>query len=132
MAMTATLTLDRSTSTVNQKVRGVVVVSNSDPTNAVTVQTITPRVRNSAFPLPPTVSAAIGQCLANTPVPPSSSATFVFDVMIHTLNPMSTYDVNPTSNVYNIGCSIMSDDGSLISPTSQSVTIIPEKNYGSF
>lgn len=132
MALTATLTLDRSSTTRNQKVRAVVVVSNSDVTNARMISNIVPQVQSSFNPVPNGSSVAVGQCLSNQSIPPSSSATFVFDTMFHTANPKGNYDSPPSQHTYNVGCLIYGDDGSIVSPTVGTVTVIPEKNYGSF
>lgn len=133
MAISAAITLDRSSTTRTQKVRAVLVVSNSDPTNAVTVQNVAPFIQNTAFPEPQNSSAAIGQVVANgTVVPASGSATLVWDINFHTANPKGNYDTPPSQNTYNVGCLVYCDDGSVNSPSVQTVTIVPEKNYGSF
>lgn len=132
MAISASIVLDRSQTTSTQKVRAVVTVSNSDLTNAVTILNIVPFVQNTPFPKPPNVSAAVGQCLSNKPVPPSGSTVFVWDTNFHSVNPKSNYDTPTLNNTYNIGCLIYGDDGSVTSPTVQTVTVIPDKNYGSF
>ena len=132
MAITATITLDRSTSTANQKVRALLTVSNSGA-NPVTILNVVPFVQNSAFPEPQNSSVALGQTIeANTIVPASGSNTLVWDTMINTVNPVSNYEVPTLNNTYNIGCTLYCDDGSVTSPTVQTVTIIPPKNYGTF
>ncbi len=55
----------------------------------------------------------------------------VWDTMLETANPTTNYDVPASQNVYNIGCLIYGDDGSVTSPTVQPVTIRPGSNYGS-
>ena len=52
--------------------------------------------------------------------------------MIEQPNPTTTYDTPAAQNTYNITCLIYCDDGSLTQPTAQTVTIVPNKNYGSF
>lgn len=131
MAITATITLDRSTTTRTQKVRALLTVSNSGA-NPVTILNVAPFVQNTAFPEPQLSSAAIGQVVANVVIPASGSNTLVWDTNIHSTNPKSNYDVPTLNNTYNIGCLIYGDDGSLTSPTVQTVQVIPEKNYGSF
>lgn len=131
MAITATIALDRSTTTVNTKVRALVTISNSGA-NPVTILNAAPFVQNTAFPEPQSSSTALGQIVAGQIVPASGSNTFVFDTNFHSVNPISTYDVPTLNNTYNIGCLIYGDDGSLTSPTVQTVTVVPVKNYGSF
>ena len=131
MAITATIALDRSTTTRTQKVRALLTVSNSGA-NPVTILNVAPFVQNTAFPEPQNSSTAIGQVVANVIIPPSGSNTMVWDTNLHTANPKTNYDVSTLSNTYNIGCLVYGDDGSVTSPTVQTVTVIPEKNYGSF
>lgn len=131
MAITATITLDRSQTTRTQKVRALLTVSNSGG-NPVTILNVAPFVQNSAFPEPQLSSAAIGKVVANVIIPASGSNTMVWDTILHTANPKTNYDVSTLSNTYNIGCLVYGDDGSITSPTVQTVTVIPEKNYGSF
>lgn len=131
MAITATIALDRSTTTRTQKVRALVTVSNSGA-NPVTVLNAAPFVQNTAFPEPQNSSVALGKVVAGQVIPASGSNTFVFDTNFHTANPSTNYDTSTLSNTYNIGCLIYGDDGSLTSPTVQTVTVVPVKNYGSF
>lgn len=132
MSLSATITLDRSQTTRTQKVRATVVVSNSGATNPVTVLNIVPQIQSSFNTLPNSVSDAAGQCISNQAVPPLGSATFVFDMNFHTANPKTTYDSPAPQHTYNVGCFIYGDDGSITSPTPATITLIPEKNYGSF
>lgn len=131
MAITATIVLDRSQTTRTQKVRALLTVSNSGG-SPVTILNVVPFVQNSAFPEPQSSSAAIGKVIANVIIPAGGSNTMVWDTNLHTANPKGNYDTPPAQNTYNIGCLIYGDDGSVTSPTVQTVTIIPEKNYGSF
>jgi len=132
MALSAAIVLDRATTTRTQKVRARVTVTNGGSTNDVTVQNIVPFVQNTAFPEPQSSSVALGQCLSNKAIAHGASGVFVFDVNFHTANPETTYDASTLSNTYNIGCLIYGDDGSITSPTVQTVTVIADKNYGSF
>jgi hypothetical protein len=131
MAITATIVLDRSSTTRNQKVRALLTVSNSGG-NPVTVLNCVPFVQNTAFPEPQNSSTAIGQVAPGTVIPAGGSNTLVWDTNFHTANPMTNYDTSTLSNTYQIGCLIYGDDGSVTSPTVQTVTVVPTKNYGSF
>lgn len=129
--LSGTITLDRSVTQRNQKVRALLTVSNSGG-NPVTVLSVVPFVQNSAFPnLPNYQTNAVGQVVANVIIPAGGSNTLVWDTMLETANPTTNYDSPPSQNAYNIGCLIYGDDGSVTSPTVQTVTIRPGSNYGS-
>lgn len=130
MAIAASITLDRSQTQRNQKVRALLTVTNSGG-NPVTVLNVTPFVQNSAFPSPQFQTNAVGQVVANVVVPAGGSNTLVWDTMLETANPTTNYDTPPSQNAYNIGCLVYCDDGSVTSPTVQTVTIRPGSNYGS-
>jgi hypothetical protein len=126
--LSASIALDRSQTQVNQKVRALLTVSNSGA-NPVTILNVVPFVNSTVDPNPNSVSAAIGQVIANVVIPAGGSNTLVWDTMIETVNPPSNYDTPPANNNYNIGCLIYGDDGSITSPTVQTVLVVPGSNY---
>ena len=130
MAISASITLDRSVTQRNQKVRALLTVSNSGA-NPVTILNVVPFVQSTVAPNPNSTTSAIGQVVANVVIPASGSNTLVWDTMLETGNPTGNYDSPPSQNAYNIGCLIYGDDGSVTSPTVQTVTIRPGSNYGS-
>lgn len=131
MAISASIVLDRSQTQRNQKVRAVLTVSNSGG-NPVTILNVAPFVQNSALTsLPNYQTNAVGQVVANVVIPAGGSNTLVWDTMLETANPTTNYDSPPSQNNYNIGCLIYGDDGSITSPTVQTVSIRPGSNYGS-
>ena len=130
MAISASITLDRSVTQRNQKVRALLTVSNSGG-SPVTILNVVPFVQNAAFPSPQFQTNATGQVIANVIIPAGGSNTLVWDTMLETANPTTNYDSPPSQNNYNIGCLIYGDDGSITSPTVQTVSVQPGSNYGS-
>jgi len=128
MAITATIVLDRSVTQRNQKVRALLTVSNSGA-NPVTILNVVPTVQSSVAPNPNSTTSARGQVVANVIIPAGGSNTLVWDTMLETANPTTNYDVAPSQNNYNIGCLIYGDDGSITSPTVQTVSVQPGSNY---
>lgn len=132
MAITAVITLDRSQTTVNQKVRALCTVSNSGG-NPVTVLNAAPKTRPSGLTQATSKSTvAIGQIIAGEVVPAGGSNTFVFDVMYMQPSPTTTYDTPAAQDTYNLVCDVYTDDGSVTTTAPVTVLIIPNKNYGSF
>lgn len=131
MAISASIALDRSSTTRNTKVRALLTVSNSGA-SPVTILNVVPFVNSAVNANPNSTTTAIGQVIANVVIPASGSNTMVWDTMLETGNPTSNYDSPPTPNNYDIGCLVYGDDGSITSPTVQTVTVVPGKNYGSF
>lgn len=132
MAISASIVIDRSQTTVNQLVRAVCTVSNSGG-NPVTILNVVPKTRASnLLQSNSKASAALGQVIAGQIVPAGGSNTFVWDTMYLQPNPTTTYDSPAAQNTYNLTCDIYCDDGSVTAPTAVTVLIIPNKNYGSF
>lgn len=132
MAVTAVITLDRSQTTVNQKVRALCTVSNSGG-NPVTVQNAVPKTRPSNLTQATSKSTvAIGQVVAGQVVPAGGSNTFVFDIMYMQPSPTTTYDTPAAQNTYNLVCDVYTDDGSVATTAPVTILIVPNKNYGSF
>ena len=132
MAITAVITLDRSQTTVNQKVRALCTVSNSGG-NPVTILNVVPKTRPSNLTQSTSQSTvALGKVIPGEIVPAGGSNTFVWDTMYMQPNPTTTYDSPASQNTYNLTCDIYTDDGSITTPTAVTVLIVPNKNYGSF
>lgn len=132
MAITAVITLDRSQTTINQKVRALCTVSNSGA-NPVTILNAVPKTRPSNLTQATSQSTvALGKVIAGQIVPASGSNTFVFDVMYMQPSPTTTYDSPAAQNTYNLVCDVYTDDGSVTTTAPVTVLIIPNKNYGSF
>jgi len=129
MAISASITLDRSVTQRNTKVRALLTVSNSGG-NPVTILNVVPSVQSTVAPNANSTTSAKGQVIANVVIPAGGSNTLVWDTMLETANPTTNYDVVPAQNAYNIGCTIYGDDGSVTSPAVQTVTIRPGSNYG--
>lgn len=132
MAISAVITLDRSSTTVNQKVRALCTVSNSGA-NPVTILNVVPKTRPSNLTQATSQSTvALGKVIAGQIVPAGGSNTFVWDSMYEQPNPTTTYDSPAAQSTYNLTCDIYCDDGSVTAPAAVTVLIIPNKNYGSF
>lgn len=132
MAISAVITLDRSQTTINQKVRALCTVSNSGA-NPVTILNVVPKTRPSNLTQATSKSTvALGQVIAGQIVPAGGSNTFVWDTMYMQPNPTTTYDSPAAQNTYNLTCDIYTDDGSVTAPTAVTILIVPNDFYGSF
>jgi len=128
MAISASISLDRSVTQCNQKVRALLTVSNSGA-NPVTVLNVIPNVQSAVAPNANATTSAIGQVVANVIIPAGGSNTLVWDTMLETANPTTNYDTPPSQNNYYIGCNIYCDDGSVTTPTVQTCSVQPGSNY---
>src|SRR5271166_1179081 len=108
--LSGVITLDRSLTQRNQKVRALLTVSNSGG-NPVTVLNVVPFVQSTVAPNSNSTLSAIGQVVANVVIPAGGSNTLVWDTMLETANPTTNYDSPASQNAYNIGCLIYGDDG---------------------
>src|ERR1700677_3722936 len=98
MAITATITLDRSSTTVNTKVRALCTVSNSGA-SPVTILNIVPKTRPSNLTQATSQSTvAMGKVIPGEIVPAGGSNTFVWDIMYEQPNPTTTYDSPAAQN----------------------------------
>jgi len=112
MALTATITLNRTTAPVGQKVTAVVVVSNSAG-SPVTLTEIVPQIKKTALTFPTDASpVAVGKCRVDQTVPAAGSETYVFDVCFQS-----------ASTSEEVGCIIYSADGQTVSPTPDTISI---------
>lgn len=129
MALTASISLDKSSATVGQSINAAVVVSNSGPSN-VNILEIIPTCIFTGNPIPVDGSSALlgkvplGSAISPV-VPAGGSATFLFSVVV---NSPSTGSQDTGTGTYSISCNIIPSDsnGNAFSPASAAtVTVHP-------
>ena len=121
MAITATITLNHSSITVNQVSIATVTVSNSGG-SAVNVLAITPVCTVTATGQPATGSIGVADLGPGTTVavPAAGSLTFAFGVAFPA---PSNGLLGTTGGTYKVGCLVSSADGSNVAPTAATLTV---------
>lgn len=124
MALTATISLSQSTVGIHQNLTAQVTVSNSASV-PVNVLSITPSIVSSGDPQTKDATCCtFGRPMLgpNVLVPATGTAYFSFPVVV---NAPKSSPIGPQSNTFNISCVVLGADGSSVSPTAASLTVLP-------
>ncbi len=128
MAMSATLAISPSTVLSQQQINCTLTVTNSG-TATVNVTSIVPQILTpgTTTPVPGYSGMPFLSPGAATSVPPSNGTrVFTWNDVAYS-SPMrlggNGFAWDPSSNSYSITCIVTSDDGSVFSPTAQTVTV---------
>lgn len=123
MAMTAALTINTGSSVLisGQKFTASLVISNSSGGN-VNLNSIQPYLLNQAYQVAgnvrfSTIANPAGYTGAAVIIPASGSSTFNFDVVIDDGNDIPGGPLGDSSNVYFLGVTCYTSDGSVFSPS---------------
>jgi len=131
MAMSATLALSSATVTSGQSFGVSLTVSNTGA-SAVNVLSIDPSVSVVSL-TNQTVSSGQGAPFLSAgsvrSVPPSGSLVFTWNDVVYAPAPLSGngFAWDPSSIQYSVSAVVRSDDGSVFSPTAQTLTVNPPK-----